>query len=100
MTTTFAPNPALDGSAARTDAAPVTVSFRVTADGGFSAAVRVVAMLRTRGYEVRRLSVDVTADGRSARICGHLTLPAGQHRLLLARLERLPTVLEATVTAG
>lgn len=99
MPTMLSPAPALHTRPSGT-AVPVAASFRVTAEGGYESAVRVIAMLRTRAYQVRRLSVDVSADGRSARICGHLTLPAGQHRLLLARLERLAVVLEASVTGG
>lgn len=94
MTTTLA------AAAPSTDTTPVTVSFTATAEGGFEAAVRVIAMLRTRAYEVRRVSVDVTSDGRYARICGHLKLLPGQQTVLQARLDRIPTVLDVTVTGG
>jgi tRNA U34 2-thiouridine synthase MnmA/TrmU len=65
--------------------------------GGFDGALRVATMLRSRGYRVRGLSLDIQEGTVPSRFECTLELHAADVGLLLERLRRIVVVLAAEV---
>ncbi|HJQ47459.1 MAG TPA: hypothetical protein VJ870_14265 [Amycolatopsis sp.] len=63
--------------------------------GGLNGVLRVVALLHSRAYPVRNLSVDVREGLVASRVCCTLLLTATEAGLLLERLRRMPAVVSA-----
>lgn len=63
--------------------------------GGLDGVLRVVAMLRGRGYRVRDLSVDVREGVVESRVDVTAVLTPDEAHLLLQRLRRTPAVVSA-----
>ena len=70
---------------------------RVTAyvTGGLDGVLRVVTMLRGRGYKVRDLSVEVCDGVVESAVSCTVALTAAEATLLVERLRRMPAVVSA-----
>ncbi|MBN9108227.1 MAG: hypothetical protein J0I34_05540 [Pseudonocardia sp.] len=70
---------------------------RVTAyvAGGLDGVLRVVSMLRGRGYKVRDLSVQVCDGVVESAVSCTVALTAAETTLLVQRLRRMPAVVSA-----
>ncbi|MGD9990420.1 hypothetical protein [Pseudonocardia sp.] len=70
---------------------------RVTAyvTGGLDGVLRVVTMLRGRGYKVRDLSVEVCDGVVESAVSCTVALTAAEAALLVERLRRMPAVVSA-----
>ena len=80
------------------DADRTRTDVEVEVCGGLEGAVRVLSMLRARRYRVLTIEVDLQAGsaGRALVVC-ELDLAQRGVRMLLARLERMPTVVSTRV---
>jgi hypothetical protein len=76
---------------------PVPVHRAVTAYviDGLDGVLRVVTLLRGRGYRVRDLTVDVREGVVESRVSCTVVLTAADAHLLVLRLRRMPVVVSA-----
>ncbi|MCE0763234.1 hypothetical protein LWC35_09990 [Pseudonocardia kujensis] len=74
---------------------PISRSVVTRVAGGMDGVLRVVALLRGRGYRVHDLAVRMHDGVAVSEIDATISLTASQAALLLARLHRLPTVVDA-----
>lgn len=65
--------------------------------GGFDGVMHVAMMLRTRQYQVTKLSVDVGCSSTRSAVRVTVRLTSAEARLLLERMRRLPLVVTAQV---
>ncbi|MGE3289603.1 MAG: hypothetical protein AB7J32_26380 [Pseudonocardia sp.] len=74
---------------------PVHRAVTVYVTDGLDGVLRVVTLLRGRGYRVRDLTVDVREGVVESRMACTVVLTAAQAHLLVARLRRMPVVASA-----
>ncbi|MGE0296737.1 hypothetical protein [Pseudonocardia sp.] len=89
----LAPAPAVPAE----DVVPVPVHRAVTAyvTDGLDGVLRVVTLLRGRGYRVRDLEVDVREGVVESRVACTVVVTAADAHLLVHRLRRMPVVVSA-----